>query len=63
MDKKVYKSPSVKVVEFKAEMGFAGSFGKSNDGNFEMTFSESEGARNEAFDYTIYDEGSSSFWN
>lgn len=62
MEKKIYKSPTLKVVEFKAEQGFAGSFTKQ-DGNFISTFEADEGARAEAFDYTIYDENTNSFWN
>lgn len=57
MEKK-YQSPMVKVVEFKTEIGFAGSLSRQDDGNFEMTFDEDEGARNEQYQFI----DGSTFW-
>lgn len=57
MEKK-YQSPTVKVVEFKTEIGFAGSLSRQDDGNFEMTFDEDEGARNEQYQFI----DGSTFW-
>lgn len=62
MEKKIYKSPTLKVVEFKAEQGFAGSAFSLNNtttpNEFEMEFDEN-GARNEGY---FFNDGQS-FWD
>ena len=52
MEKKIYKSPTLKVVEFKAEQGFAGSaFNLNETGtSFEMELLSDEEAKNERFE-------------
>ena len=62
--KKVYQTPTLKVVEFKVERGFqasgpVSSFTK-NDGEFDMLFDINDGPRNEQNDYI--NEGNT-FWN
>ena len=58
--KKHYATPTLKVVEFKAEQGFATSSGKFTivDNIFTMEFDE-DGPCNEA--YTFQDDNS--YWN
>ena len=60
MEKTTYKTPTVKVVEFKAEHGFAGSAFNLNSttNNFEMELEDNE-ARNEQY---IFDDGNG-FWD
>ena len=62
--KKVYQSPTLKVVEFKVERGFLGSF-QGNQSltdpalmEFQMEFDANDGPRNEQYTF-----GSENFWN
>ena len=57
MEKK-YQSPTVKVVEFKTEIGFAGSLSRQDNGNFEMTLDENDEACNEQYQFI----DGSTFW-
>ena len=61
--KKTYVSPTLKVVEFKTERGFANSgFSASPHDeimDFEMIFDANEGPRNEQY---TFDDGTT-FWN
>ena len=63
MDKTKYTAPTIKVVEFKTERGFANSFNRQeaelSQFQFEMDFNVQEGPRNEAY---IFDDGTS-FWD
>ena len=62
MDKTTYTAPTIKVVEFKTERGFANSFNRQaaqSQFQFEMDFNVQEGPRNEAY---IFDD-ETSFWD
>lgn len=45
-----YQAPTVKVVEIRTEIGFAGSFRRKDDGVIEMMFSD-ESPRNEQYQF------------
>ena len=61
--KKHYAPPTLKVVEFKVECGFAASGFSARsiagETEFEMLFDATEGPRNEAY---TFDDGTD-FWN
>lgn len=45
-----YQAPTVKVVEIRTEIGFAGSFRRKDDGVIEMMFSD-KSPRNEQYQF------------
>lgn len=63
MEKTIYKTPTVKVVEFKAERGFAGSFGLQRATESSVDFEQTLNEESEACGEQYFERDASNFWD